>query len=926
MSSRVAGASFVFQEVVADETQPEKGFENNLLFSIIDYRSGQGGSAVMKSLKVKYMILLVTALLIVVVLLLYIAAIREKAAEEQPVRNEQQGEETLVTGKRITKAEAIRLFSFFFYTDAERECLSNKVGFADTEGKWYASYVKAGIHAGYLVPTGRELYAENNLNCGEFRDMLLRVCAKTKISFEDLMISLPERLRTVRNKDELLLQEFLQIYCLCMEAMAACEDSEKPLAVERTSFLVVNVRETDSERYFITESGASYRCAHLQDYSEFFSASGEQREVQGEDMTQYRFTVPEVLYCGKEIVFITGFSERAVTIPNALIVYGEGETLDCYINGDGTKLSCMFPLSEKLQKQIADITIQGKKVTTLTLKPDTIRGKVLLTGSEQIEVEGYGKLSLQENYRIYKLYGEFSMEQTNSILVGYSNVTFVLEGNEICAAIIHEAIKAENIRVLISVDRSTKYLHEQVVVSSQDAFTTTVGDTVKEYLPGEELVFDYEDVKQTGERIFIKANTESGKVQVKSIRRSYGTPAYRGTIEIAAADGGLILVNELPIEEYLYSVVPSEMPVSHGEEALKVQAICARSYAYQQLMANRYAKYGAHVDDTVNCQVYNNAAETQSSIYAVKDTYGKVMKYGDTVVSAFYFSTSAGYTSSIEEVWENYAAVEYFSGRLQLTEDSRKAVIAEARKKGMLEEKADTEEALQWLSENVCLSEEACFKDFIRDETIRIETDGKQLEKKVNTYDSGFSWYRWQVTLGAEQLSNQIDRLLAARIAANPNDVLTLVSHEGSFVTPSGAEIPGKYEKAAIVTLGRVQSIEPVTRAKSGMLTEIVIRGTANTVLVRNQTNIRTLLAPLNTTVFLANDVTVDGFSLMPSAFFYVEPGSKDGETVFRFCGGGYGHGVGMSQNGVKNLAQAGYTYEGILEHYYKGISIGYIY
>ena len=215
---------------------------------------------------------------------------------------------------------------------------------------------------------------------------------------------------------------------------------------------------------------------------------------------------------------------------------------------------------------------------------------------------------------------------------------------------------------------------------------------------------------------------------------------------------------------------------------------------------------------------------------------------------------------------------------------------------------------------------------FIRDEVIRMEVDGKRLEKKVNTYDSGFSWYRWQVTLGAELLSNQMDRLLAAQIAASPEDVLTLVSHEGNFTTPSGTEIKGTYGKAAITTLGRIQSIEPVTRAKSGMLTEILIRGTANTILVRNQTNIRTLLAPLNTTVFLANDVTVDGFSLMPSAFFYVEAGSRDGETVFRFCGGGYGHGVGMSQNGVKSLAQAGYTYEGILKHYYKGVTLGYIY
>ena len=897
----------------------------------------------MKSLKMKYVILLTTALLIVVVLGLYRASLRRNE-QERPVGNDTQVKEQVVNGKRISRAEAIRLFSYFFYTDTERAQLTDKEAFSDIDGTWYESYVNAGVHAGFLVSDGRKLRAEASLKCGEFRDMLLRVCAKSKISFEDLMLKLPERLKTVKNKDELLLEEFLQIYYLCMEAVACREDTEKPLPIERTSFLVVNVREVNGENYFVTETGASYRCGRMQDYSHYFTtsvkgagngttsenpdyvtaaASGEGQESSGE-LEQYLYLVPQVLYCGNELVFITGYEERAVTITNALIVYGKEDTLDCYINGDAKKLFCVFPLEKTLEKQVADITIRDRKVTELTLKPDTIRGKVLLTGDGQIEVEGYGMLSLQEDYRIYKLYGEFSMEQTNSILVGYSNVTFVVEGNEICAAIINEAIKAENIRVLLSVNQTANYLHEQVVISSQDSFNVTVAETVTEFQPGEELVLDYESVKQAGERIFVKACTESGKIQLKSVRRSYGSPLYRGTIEIAATDGGLLLVNELPLEEYLYSVVPSEMPVSHGEEALKVQAVCARSYAYQQLMANRYARYGAHVDDTVNCQVYNNAAETQSTIYAVKDTYGKVMQYADAVVTAFYFSTSSGYTSSIEEVWESNAAVEYFSGALQLTEDSRKALLTEAEENGLLEN-AEEEDFQQLLSQ-VELSDEEAFKEFIREEIICLSADGKRVEKKVSTYDSGFSWYRWQVTLGAEELSVQMDRLLAGQIAASPADILTLVSREGSFVTPSGTEIKGQYARAEITTLGRIQSIEPVTRAKSGMLTEIVIRGTANTILVRNQTNIRTLLAPLNTIVFLANDVTVNGFSLMPSAFFYIEAGSKDGETVFRFCGGGYGHGVGMSQNGVKSLAQAGYDYEGILKHYYKGVTLGYIY
>lgn len=898
----------------------------------------------MKKTEKMYVVLFATALLLVLVLVLYIIGAKRESAKETKTETGKQSEELLTPGERITKAEAIRLFSYFFYTDTDRKKLENRKGFTDTDGTWYETYVNAAVHAGYLIPAEKALHADDNLKCGEFRDMLLRVCAKSNISFEDLMLKLPKRLKTVKNKDELLLKEFLQIYYLCMEAAAKREEGAKAFPIERTSFLVVNVKEAEGVERFITETGAQYDCGRMQDYSDIFSegTAGNSGDSKGQAVTdfrdypmngQYLYMVPEVLHCGQEIVFITGFEDRAVTVPNALVVYGKDDTLDCYINGDGRKLGCVFPLQEEIKKQVADITIQNKKVVSITLKPDTIRGKVLLTGDGKIEVEGYGVLPLQENYRIYKLYGEYSMEQTNSILVGYSNVTFVVEQDEICAAIISEAIKAENIRVLISVSQTTDYLHKQITVSSDDAFTVISGETSREYLPGEELSFSYEEVKNTGERVFIKPHTENGKISVNSIRRSYGTPRYRGTIEIAAAsealagtEGGLLLVNELPIEEYLYSVVPSEMPVSHGEEALKVQAVCARSYAYQQLLANRYAKYGAHIDDTVNCQVYNNAAETQSSVYAVKDTYGKIMQYGTQAVNAFYFSTSAGHTSSIEEVWEDYTPVEYFSGEIQLTEDSRKALIAEARKKGMGDGGANTEELTTALLDAVDLSKEDVFRDFIREDLLRVEFDGGQIEKKVSTYDSGFSWYRWQVTLGADELSGQIDRLLTSRIAANPAEILTLVSHEGSFVTPSGTKIEGNYEKHAITTLGRIQGIEPVSRAKSGMLTEILIRGSKNTVLVRNQTNIRTLLAPLGTTVYLANDVTVDGFSLMPSAFFYVEAGSRDGETIFLFSGGGYGHGVGMSQNGVKSLAKAGYGYEEILEHYYKGISIGFIY
>lgn len=851
----------------------------------------------MKRHNLKYLILFGIGLLLCVALVWYILGIKKNLGKT--VDSQKAPDEVVVIEDGIRKAEALRLFRYLLDTDAEREALENNFPFTGKDG-------------------------EKQLRCGEFSEMLAKVCQGLGIRMEELVLRFPEQLKRARNRDEVELRDFLQVYYLCLEAVAGSEDAKTTVPIGRTSFLVVSVQEENGETYFVAEDGKRYRCGQLRDYSAIFSGEGVSERTR-ESLNDYRYEVLEVLHCENELVFITGYGDSEVTIPNALVIQGEGKRLECYINGEYCNFSCEFPLAEQIEQQVADIIVQEKQVSGLVLKPDTIEGKVLLTGSGQIEVEGYGMLPLQEDYRIYKLYEGYSMEQTNSILVGYSNVTFVLEGESICAALITEAIKAENIRVLISVNGTANYLHDEIVISSDEVFDVVSGDERKEYQPGGELQVTYKELKEQKERIYIDTRTESGKLRVKSIRRSYGEPVYRGTLEIVATDGGLLLVNELSLEEYLYAVVPSEMPTAHGEEAMKVQAVCARSYAYQQLMANRYAKYGAHVDDTVNCQVYNNVAENHSSVYAVKDTYGKVMKYGESVISAFYFSTSSGYTSSIGDVWEEYDALPYFRGQIQLTQDSQKVLLEEAVKQGIIT-KTEESAAIEKILESVDLSEENAFREFIDTETVGIGAGEQRLKKKVRTYDSEFSWYRWQTTLNAEALAAQLDRLIRVRYRANPKDVLTLISHEGEFTTPSGATIKGEFAQVDIATVGRIQGIEVISRARSGMATELLIRGTANTVLVRNQTNIRTLLAPENTTVYLANDVTVESFSLLPSAFFYIEAGTKDGEAVFVIRGGGYGHGVGMSQNGVKSLAQAGYTYEGILEHYYKGVTIGMIY
>ena len=115
---------------------------------------------------------------------------------------------------------------------------------------------------------------------------------------------------------------------------------------------------------------------------------------------------------------------------------------------------------------------------------------------------------------------------------------------------------------------------------------------------------------------------------LSSIKRQNRHPSYRGSMELSLQCGKIIVVNELPIEQYLYAVVPSELSTGHQLEALKAQAVCARSYLYGQLKAKRYQKYHANVDDSVSCQVYNNIPEDTRSREAVDQTKGQVLTSG----------------------------------------------------------------------------------------------------------------------------------------------------------------------------------------------------------------------------------------------------------------------------------------------------------
>ena len=113
----------------------------------------------------------------------------------------------------------------------------------------------------------------------------------------------------------------------------------------------------------------------------------------------------------------------------------------------------------------------------------------------------------------------------------------------------------------------------------------------------------------------------------------------------------LRVINTLDIEKYLLQVVPSEMPRSFGVEALKVQAVAARTYAVSDILKGKYSKDGFHIKDTVESQVYNNQVENDDATKAIKETEDEILTYDGQPIDAKYFSTSSGFTSHAHNVW-----------------------------------------------------------------------------------------------------------------------------------------------------------------------------------------------------------------------------------------------------------------------------------
>lgn len=339
---------------------------------------------------------------------------------------------------------------------------------------------------------------------------------------------------------------------------------------------------------------------------------------------------------------------------------------------------------------------------------------------------------------------------------------------------------------------------------------------------------------------------------------------FSGQLNFIVENGLVRAINILPVEEYLTSVISSEMKPTASREFLRAHAVISRSWVLAQLRSpyrkaiqaeseapvtgshilDRIIKWYDHDQHTLfdvcaddHCQRYQGRTRIISAAAqaAVKDTLGQTLVFDGHLCDARFSKCCGGVTEQFESCWQ----------------DEHKPYLVALRdssiNEGALPDLSIEENARQWI-----LSEPKSFCN---------SADGNILSESLNGYDLETpDYYRWKVEYTAEQVSD-------------------------IFRRKSGLDI------------GDIVDLRPIKRGPSGRIYELEIQGTKQAVTIGKELEIRRTLSE----------------SHLFSSAFVVEKTAGG----FILHGAGWGHGVGLCQIGAAVMAAKGYTYREILHHYY---------
>jgi stage II sporulation protein D len=518
--------------------------------------------------------------------------------------------------------------------------------------------------------------------------------------------------------------------------------------------------------------------------------------------------------------------------PNGKLLLENVYITDCsggiiYFLYEGQECSLEGELEESYTG-IADIRIKNQKVCEIGVKKEYVEGTLLGYLDQEIKIEGYGWVECAPNYGLYSDYGqEICGISLSDLVVGSSELKYYVADGKICAVVQSVETTATEIRVLIKNGGKTAYsslffsCEQNWYIDDVQQNAGEIFDAVS-YMRQQNL----EEIHLTWEGASMYLCDSQGNPTSENYEGSFSVLLYDRE---AGIDAGIVLVNTVPLETYVCYVLPSEMPETFSYEALKAQAVCARTYACSQMKDGRYAAYGANLDDTTTFQVYNNIGRKELCDQAVTDTKGQILTYEGELINCYYYSTSPGVTENLE-VWQKdspaYLAV------LNFTE-----------------------------KEYTDLSKEETFLRYMKD--------------APDSYDSGSSFYRWSAVL---DISGGTDAVY-----------------------------------------GALKKISVSSRTKAGYVCGLTVSYEYGSVLLENENEIRQFLGKYLTELTLSDGSTRTGFTSLPSACFAIT--ETDGSTLY-LTGGGFGHGIGMSQYGADAMGKAGLDYRAILEAYYPGAEI----
>lgn len=337
------------------------------------------------------------------------------------------------------------------------------------------------------------------------------------------------------------------------------------------------------------------------------------------------------------------------------------------------------------------------------------------------------------------------------------------------------------------------------------------------------------------------------------------TTKYRETLSLHNVNGSLAAVNILDMEHYLAGVVGPEIGTGAGDEALKTQAVVSRTYAMN------YVGKGVYYDvtNTTTHQVYDGYdAESAKVVQAVNNTAGQVITYDGKIIQAYFHSNAGGYTENSEDVWTT--ALPYLRAT-PTPEDSY------------------AQEVGGWAAET----------------------------------------YSWTKTITREELNQ-----LVSKWNASNDDKINVGTITGFEILRlrRNSNLPTESGRVSQLTFVGTNGTEPFYRDRIrsvlGLRSTLFDLSLDSTVYVVGASGTVTALNGVQGVIALAQNGQTAAPNGTQDSYHVIGAGGakqvmpKLFQTI-TITGKGYGHGLGMSQWGARGLAEKGYKYQQIIEHYF---------